>query len=76
MRQESAWKRDGSLLLSWAAAVASSAWCYVRWMLPVPEGVEEYANTVGYQLTMFSFFVFPLWLLVLAVFITLRRRRP
>ena len=65
----------GTLILSWAAAVVLSVWGYVAWMLPVPEGVEEYANTVSYQLTMFTIFVFPLWLLVLAFLILLRRRR-
>lgn len=68
-------KRYGTLILSWSTAVALSAWGYVTWMLPVPEGVEEYANTVSYQLTMFTIFVFPLWLLVLALFVMLRRRR-
>ncbi len=68
-------RRYVPLLLSWACAVALSAWGYVAWMLPVPDGVEEYANTVSYQLTMFTIFVFPLWLLLLLAFVAIRRRR-
>lgn len=68
-------RRYGPLFLTWACAVALSAWAYVAWMLPVPEGVEEYANTVSYQLTMFTIFVFPLWLLLLLASIAIRRRR-
>jgi len=67
-------RRYVPLLMSWACAVGLSAWGYVAWMLPVPDGVEEYANTVSYQLTMFTIFVFPLWLLLLA-FVAIRRRR-
>jgi hypothetical protein len=67
-------RRYSLLLLSWACAVALSAWGYVAWMLPVPDGVEEYANTVSYQLTMFTIFVFPLWLVLLALFVIRRRR--
>jgi hypothetical protein len=52
-----------------------SAWGYVAWMLPLPGGVEEYANTVSYQLAMFTIFVFPLWLLLLFAFVAIRRRR-
>ena len=68
-------RRYVPLLLSWACAVALSAWGYVAWMLPVPDGVEEYANTVSYQLTMFTIFVFPFWLLLLLAFVAMRRSR-
>jgi hypothetical protein len=44
-------------------------------MLPVPDGTEEYANTVSYQLTMFTILVFPLWLILLFAFVAMRRRR-
>jgi len=68
-------RRYVPLLLSWTCSVALSAWGYVTWMLPVPDGTEAYANTVSYQLTMFTIFVFPLWLLLLFAFVAMRRMR-